>query len=127
APKTGAKRDIGNSDAGRYTQLAVTAGGLYLLDADQNDASVAESLKKKPARSDPPKPYGASEKNQGRFLELLRTKRGPVACMGVGPVTEDAKASELGILCVSPEAGIVRLDSKWSPTGNVFINKAFEP
>jgi hypothetical protein len=123
--KGGKKSDFGNPDLGRYTQLAVTPAGLYLLDADQNDASVSESLAKKPARSDPPVPYAGSARNQGRFLELART-RSAVACMGVGPVGEDGTRKDLGFLCISPEGGIVRLDGKWSPNGNAFINKAFE-
>jgi hypothetical protein len=122
----GQKRDIGDSNKGRYTQLAVTVDGLYLLDADQNDASVAEALKRKPSRSDPPRAYGSSTKNEGRFLELIESPWGPVACMGTGPTTEVAKRGELGLLCVSPKAGIVRLHGLWSPTGDVVINKAAE-
>jgi hypothetical protein len=123
---TGQKRDVGDSNKGRYTQLAVTVAGLYLLDADQNDASVADSLTKKPSRSDPPRAYAGSAKNEGRFLELIESPWGPVACMGTGPTTEVAKRAELGLLCVSPKAGIVRLHGIWSPTGDVVVNKAAE-
>jgi hypothetical protein len=126
--KDGKKQDVGDSAAGRYTQLAVTPAGLYLLDADQDDAAVTTALAKKPARSDPPKPYGPTEQNQGRFLDLIRTSWGPVACLGVGPVHDSEKPlrREFGLVCVSPSAGVVRIDGKWTPTGGIFMSKAFE-
>src|SRR5258706_10029275 len=79
----GNKSDIGDSDSGRYTQLAVTDGGLYILSADMDDAKVAEALKRKPSRSDPPKPYQGTRQNDGRYLHV---EPGPIVCMGFEPL-----------------------------------------
>jgi hypothetical protein len=62
--------DWGDSDSGRYTQVAVTDAGLYILSADMDDAKIADALKKKPSRSDPPKPYKGTKQNQGRYLHF---------------------------------------------------------
>lgn len=45
--------------------------------------------------------------------------------MGVGPfpVTEASKSSEFGVVCIAREGGVVRLDGRWSPTGEVFNRK----
>lgn len=58
------------------TQVAVTRDGLYLLDGAMDDAAVA--LKKKPARSSPPRAYKGTKQNGGRYLKV----RGAEVCMG---------------------------------------------
>lgn len=104
-------------------QVAVTDTGMYLLDKDQGDASILEALKQKPSRSDPPKPYKASAKNGGRYLRIEKTSHGPIACMGNGPLPNAGDCEEdvcYGELCVSPKAGIVRLEGLWAPDHDVF-------
>jgi hypothetical protein len=123
------KSEIGDSDAGRYTQLAVTEKGLYLLSADQDDASVAAAIKKKPSRSDPPKPYKGTRQNEGRYLELREAHGAPIVCMGVGPVPGAGDCQQdvcEGELCVSPQAGVVRLEGMWAPDAGLFVQDRFE-
>jgi hypothetical protein len=66
------------SEGGGYpSQVAVTEAGLYLLQASQDDAAVAEALKKKPSRSDPPKPYKGTKLNGGRYLRIDQKAESP--------------------------------------------------
>jgi hypothetical protein len=73
------------------TQVAVTREGLYLLDAAMDDAAVAVALKKKPARSSPPKAYKGSKQNGGRYLTI----RGGEICMGWAKLAEDGPCEDV--------------------------------
>jgi hypothetical protein len=73
------------------TQVAVTRAGLYLLDADMDDAAVAVALEKKPARSSPPKPYKGTKRNGGRYL----TVRGAEVCMGWAKLAADGPCEDV--------------------------------
>jgi hypothetical protein len=114
----GAKEELANH-WGHPTQIAVTAAGLYVLAAEDDDAAVAEALKKKPFRSDPPKPYAGTTRNEGRYLHLETFAGGPVVCMGEGPLPgakdEEAVDALFAEVCISPRAGVVVLDGYWSP------------
>jgi hypothetical protein len=122
------KEDIGTSEWGRYTQVAVTDAGLYLLDKDMDDAKVAEALKRKPARSDPPKPYKATPKNDGRYLRYSESPGGTVVCMGIEPPAgEDVDCEDVcyGEVCVHPTAGVVTLEGKYAPDEGLFAQAKF--
>jgi hypothetical protein len=116
---------LGNDDeALKYThavgltQLAVTDEGLYLMWAAWDDAKVAEELKKKPSRSDPPKAYKATKLNEGRSLEI--SDNGDV-CMGQNPLPEDhCDDCDGGYACFSATEGIVSIGQSWAPGGSEF-------
>lgn len=104
--------DIGNS-SGRFTQVAVTKAGLYLLDDGMDDAAITLALKKKPSRSDPPKPYEGTKRNQGRYL-LIRNE---AVCVGEGPLPGDGDCADtcFGEMCIGSPEGIVSLSGTWAP------------
>jgi hypothetical protein len=83
------KRDVGDSAEGRFTQLAVTSAGLYLMDADMDDAKVTAALAKPPSRSDPPKAYKGTKQNHGRYLLI---EDDTTVCMGRAPSPARATA-----------------------------------
>jgi hypothetical protein len=115
---TGAeKSNIGDSNSGRYTQLAVTPAGIYLLDADQDDAAVLAALKRKPSRSNPPKEYKGTKQNEGRFLR----KDGASICMGVEPLPDAGDCPDTcdAELCIT-KSGLSRLDGFWAPDAGIF-------
>jgi|GEM_PF-2957347 hypothetical protein len=115
----GSAKDIGDSDAGRYTQVAVTVAGIYLLSAEMDDAAVAKALKRKPSRSDPPRAYVGTGQNQGRFLTIEKGPDGPMACMGAPTEKEAAKDPGVGEVCVSANKGVVFLGGGWAPAGRI--------
>ena len=121
------KSDLGRSDSGCYTQVAVTDAGLYLLDAAQDDAAVAEALKQKPSRSDPPKPYAGTMRNEGRYLKIYDTPHGPIACLGSGPLPDAGDCDDVcyGEVCISPTAGVVQLGGQWAPNYDLFAQAGF--
>ncbi len=123
--------DIGNSADGRYTQLAVTPSGLYLLTADMDDAKIAEALKRRPSRSDPPKPYKASNANDGRFLKIVGNGGESVVCMGQGPVEPEEGCVQdpdecYGEVCFSAAKGPVSLTGNWSPDRGEYAQPGYE-
>jgi hypothetical protein len=114
--------DIGAPEMGRYTELAVTKAGLYLLSADMDDAKVAEALARKPSRSDPPKAYAGSKRNQGRFLVIMDET---LVCMGEGPLPGDGECADTceGQVCISSTAGVVELSGTWAPGVTIFAQR----
>jgi hypothetical protein len=119
---SGSKRDIGDSGSGMYTQLAVTPAGLYLLDADQDDAAVAQALKRKPSRSDPPREYKASKKNDGRYLRVQQDGDATIVCMGIEPLPGAGDCDDVceAELCISSARGVISLHGRWAPDGRTF-------
>lgn len=115
----GKKEDIGDTEVGRYTQVAVTADGLYLLYAAQDDARVAEMLKGKPSRSDPPKAYSGTKQNHGRYLTVMSADQ---VCVGQGALPSDGECADTcdGTLCISATDGPVSLMGNWAPGVTVF-------
>jgi len=114
----GTKTDWGSSDAGRYTQVAVTDAGLYILSADMDDAAVALALKKKPSRSDPPKAYKGSKQNQGRYLHT----DGDEVCVGYEPLpgAGDCPDTCFGEVCFDAQKGPVSMMGTYSPDEGQF-------
>ena len=100
------------------TQIAVTDAGAYLLWAAQDDAKVAEALKKPPSRSDPPKEYAGTKLNEGRYLKI----RDGLVCMGQGPEPDAGECPDTcdGWVCISPTDGIVEVAGNWSPGVSFF-------
>lgn len=124
--QVGAKKDVGDSNLGRYTQVAVTAAGIYLLSADMDDAAVAKALKRKPSRSDPPRAYAGNSRNQGRFLSVEAGKDGPIACMGAPTPRESDGDPTVGEVCFSATKGIVFLGGGYAPGGRIFTQVGYE-
>ena len=106
-------------------QFAVTSAGLYILKADMTDAQIAEVLKGKPSRSDPPKPYVGTKLNQGRFLQI----RDDLVCMGEGPTPGAPQCEDTceGSVCISATDGIVRLEGNWAPDMFDYVQKPKQP
>lgn len=100
------------------TQVAVTPAGLYLLDAAMEDAAVATALKKKPARSSPPRPYKGTKQNGGRYL----TVRGDEVCMGWARLAADGPCEDVceDEVCMTAAAGITSLAGFSAPGSMVW-------
>jgi hypothetical protein len=108
---------------GCFTQVAVTTAGMYILNREQDDAQVTEALKRKPSRSDPPKPYEATKQNEGRYLNLTsKDPNDPVACLGAGlpPGMDCEEGTCYGELCISAKQGVVSLEGNYTPTEGIF-------
>ena len=108
------KEDIGATDSGKPTQVAVTDKGLYLLNAKNDDAVVAERLKGKPSRSSPPKEYEPTKKNQGRYLTINPFG---LLCYGEGPIPGQGGECEDvcdAYVCMD-EGGFHSLSGLWAP------------
>jgi len=118
-----AKRDIGGS-SGRYTQVAVTDAGLYIMEASMDDKAVEKALAGKPSRSDPPKPYKGTKQNNGRYLMILNG----LVCIGEGPLPGAGDCPDTcdGTMCISPTDGVVSLYGTWAPGISIFSQKGYE-
>lgn len=122
------KSDLGNSDGGMYTQVAVTSAGLYILDAGMDDAKIVEALTHKPSRSEPPKEYKGTKTNSGRYLRFEEKGKEVLVCYGYEP-GPDAPACDdtcFGELCISPTRGVVEITGTWAPDMGVFAQKGYE-
>ena len=107
----------------------MTDAGLFILDAKQDDAAVAERLRGKPSRSDPPKPYGPTKQNQGRALRLEPAGGEVLVCVGEEPLPSAGECADVcfATMCLSRKAGVVRLDGTWAPDYKPFAQKGYEP
>jgi hypothetical protein len=117
----GTKQD--HSCAGCYTQVAVNAAGLYIVDDAKDDAQIAASLKAKPSRSDPPKAYKATNKNSGRYLNVSATQ----VCYGeaIDPGPDGCEDICFAELCVS-DKGVVQIEGLWAPNYSIFEADGFK-
>lgn len=116
----GKKEDIGATDSGKPTQVAVTPAGLFLLNAENDDAKVAERLKGKPSRSSPPKAYAGTTKNNGRYLSI---DANGVVCMGFAPTSDGEQECEdtcEGEVCLSETRGVVELSGTYAPSFEIY-------
>lgn len=105
-----------------FSQVAVTAAGIYLLRANMNDAMIAEALKHEPSFPDPPK---AAHKTDGVKDEFVELHDNAIVCVGFrGPphACIDYCSAEM---CVSATEGIVRLSGAWAPFDHQFAQKKF--
>jgi hypothetical protein len=100
---------------------------MYILEKDQDDAQVADALKRKPSRSDPPKPYEATRRNQGRYLHLNVDKGDAVACLGEGnpPGVDCEDGTCFGEVCVSADKGVVSVEGNYTPTEGPFSQDGY--
>lgn len=108
-----ATEDISGGE-GKFSQVAVTAAGLYLLDKADDDAKIAKVIAGKPSRSDPPKPYDGTKLNHGRYLHI----RDDQVCMGTGPEPGAGDCPDTcdGAVCITT-AGIASLYGTYAPDG----------
>ena len=107
------KSEAATSGSQTPTQVAVTDKGIYLLTADMDDAKVSKALKGKPSRSDPPKAYKGTKKNNGRFL----TVSGDVVCMGEEPLPDAGECADIceGEICYSATDGVISMTGTLAP------------
>ena len=107
------KEDIGATESGKPTQVAVTDKGLFLLNAKNDDAVIA--------KRSPPRGYEGTKKNGGRYISI--SDDGNV-CMGEAPVDKDFQCEDVcdAWICISPTAGVIELQGLWAP-GNAFYKK----
>ncbi len=113
-------RDVGASLAGgRFTQLAVTPRGLYLLSASMDDAKVARALAAAPTWRDPPDAVEPASSGDGSFV---RVDRSGLVCVG-HVAAEGACDGETGLcegeLCVDA-GGVARIAGSWAPGNATF-------
>jgi len=117
----GAKEDVGATEEGKPTQVAVTDKGLFLLNATNDDAKIVERLKDKPSRSSPPKEYKGNATNRGRYLAISDDG---VVCMGEAPRTADQCEDTCdGWVCVSETDGVVEVSGTMAPGLDHFAAK----
>jgi hypothetical protein len=97
-------------------QVAVTDKGIYFLNDTKDDAKIEAVLKGKPTRSAPPKAYGATKTNKGRYLRI----DGDIVCMGEEPLEGAGECADIceGEICISAEAGVLSLHGTVSPNKN---------
>ena len=110
--------------AGCYTQIAVTSAGLYIVNDAKDDGQIAASLKAKPSRSEPPKPYKGTKQNDGRYLTVAKDQ----VCFGEGPLPDAGPCEEgtcYGELCVDRSKGVVSVEGNWSPNESLFAQDGF--
>jgi len=115
----GSKSPLDQCGFGCPHRVAVTSAGIYFLDEDASDAQILKRLQRSPDRSEPPRPYGATKKNNGRYL----TFDGARACMGEGPIPgEDSDCEDTCVaeVCVSAKDGVVELSGTWAPDNGIF-------
>ena len=95
------------------TQVAVTRDGLYLLDEAMDDAAVTIALKKKPARSSPPKPYKGTKQNGGRYLKV----DGADVCVGQARLAADGPCEDVceTEVCFSATNGVISITGYDAP------------
>lgn len=105
------------------TQVAVTDKGVYLLRADLDDAAVAAALAKAPSRSDPPKPYKGTKRNQGRYLRIAELG---IVCMGWSDPEGACEERCQGEMCISPTDGIISLDGTYAPQDSYYLAKPYQ-
>jgi hypothetical protein len=104
-------------------RVAVTSAGLYFLDEDASDALILDRLKHPPDRSEPPRSYGATRKNHGRYLKF----DGARACMGEEPPADTECDDTCGAeVCIAAEAGVVQLSGTWAPDSGIFAQDGYE-
>lgn len=99
------------------TQVAVTDEGLYLMWAAWDDKKVAEELKKKPSRADPPKAYKATKLNEGRSL----TVDGDVVCMAYTP-PKDCDSCDGGEVCMDSD-GFTLISNVFAPGQGEYVRE----
>ncbi len=103
------------------TQVAVTSAGIYLMDAEMDDAKVAAQLEKNPSRSDPPKAYQGTKQNNGRYLRVDDN----AVCMGDAPVSDATSDPEpcadtcFSEVCIS-DRGIESISGNAAPGNTIF-------
>jgi len=122
--KSGSRtEDIGGQD-GRYTQVAVTDAGLYIMEAAMDDKAVAKVLAGKPSRSDPPKEYSGTIQNHGRYLMIANG----LVCIGQGPRPDAGECPDTcdGTMCISPTDGVVKLMGNWAPGVSIFAQDGYD-
>lgn len=105
-------------------RVGVTAAGLYFLAEDASDAQILAAIKRPPDRSEPPRPYRATRRNQGRYLRF----DGQRVCMGEEPLpgAEECDDTCVAEVCISGSAGVVRLSGTWAPSFGIFAQAGYE-
>jgi hypothetical protein len=119
---------MGSETGPCFTRLAVNERGLYILRDQQDDAAIATQVAGKPSRSDPPRAYEGTKKNQGRYLNVYPQADGPVICMGNGPTPGDGECDDVCFeeMCVTPTRGVVQVSGTAAPDYGVFQQKGFK-
>jgi hypothetical protein len=105
-------------------RVAVTSAGVYWLEDDTSDAQILDRLKKAPDRSEPPRPYRGTKKNNGRYLKV----DGARVCLGEGPIpgARDCDDTCVAEVCFSAKDGVVQLSGTWAPDNGIFAQPGYE-
>jgi len=110
------------------TRVAVTSKGLYMLDDNMTDAEIEKALKKRPARSEPPREYQGTKQNEGRYLRRDERAGESLVCMGWEPLPGDGVCDNVCFaeLCISPTKGVVTLTGTWAPSYGSFVRDGYK-
>jgi hypothetical protein len=105
-----------------FSQVALTEAGIYLLNALDDDAAVLAALKHKPSRSNPPREYGPTSRNSGRYLSFERRGVSTLVCTGYQPLPDAGECEDtcFGSVCISAEEGVVKVDGTYAPDNDAF-------
>ena len=108
-------------------RVAVTPAGLYFIDADASDEAILKALKRHPSRSNPPREYGGTKRNGGRYLQFEGLAE-DVVCMGDAPLADagDCDDTCFSVLCVSKWDGVVQIGGTAAPDNGLFAQDGHE-
>jgi hypothetical protein len=105
-------------------RVAVTPAGLYFIDDDATDEKILQALKRRPSRSNPPREYSGTKRNEGRYLNI----DGDMVCMGDEPLPGDGECDDtcFSVLCIDKDKGVVQLGGTAAPDNGLFAQDGFE-
>jgi hypothetical protein len=105
-------------------RVAVTPAGLYFIDEDATDEKILEAIKHHPSRSNPPREYSATKRNEGRYLNI----HGDMVCMGDAPLSDAGPCDDtcFSVLCIEKDRGVVQIAGTAAPDNGVFAQDGFE-
>ncbi|WP_437993243.1 hypothetical protein [Sorangium sp. So ce145] len=107
--------------------VAVTAKGLYVLDAEADESVVTAALKKPPTYTHPPRIVKPTKGNNYRYVTVVKTPRGEVTCFGhAHPRDGSCEDTCTGEVCISPTKGVVSLGGTASPSFEFFAQEGFD-
>jgi len=120
--------DIGSQDGPCFTHLAVNPRGLYILRDEEGDTAIATQVQGKPSRSEPPRAYKGTQKNEGRYLSIYAQVDGPIICIGNGPEPGAGECDDVCFaeMCFSPTKGVVQISGTAAPDYGVYEQKGFK-
>ena len=105
-------------------QIAVKGADAWFLPAEADDAAVATALAGPPSYRDPQPDVAPTADNGYRFAQTTGTAFGPVTCVGhLRPQGDECEDTCSGMVCFSPDLGIVAVEGTASPNFELYAQK----